>query len=104
MRFEEGQNAKDRGDVQISVPWAQGFHQTALKIAPKWVIAQGIEYYTITGQPAWYVNGSILYRFTSGSNIKIFAGQQQGGLRCVSGVCRIFPAFEGVRAELTLRY
>jgi len=104
MRFEEGQNVKDRGDLQVSVPWAQGFHQTALKIAPKWVIAQGIEYYTITGQPAWYVNGSILYRFTSGSNIKIFAGQQQGGLRCVSGVCRIFPAFEGVRAELTLRY
>jgi len=31
-------------------------------------------------------------------------GQQRGALKCVSGVCRFFPAFEGARTELIFRY
>lgn len=85
-------------------PWAQGEHQTALKVAPKWIISQGIEYTTYTGLPTWYVNGGVLYRFNSQSNIRLYAGQNRGGLRCVSGICRVFPAFSGARAELTLRF
>jgi hypothetical protein len=45
-----------------------------------------------------------VYRFTQKSNIKVLVGEQRGGLKCVSGVCRVFPAFEGARAELTLRF
>jgi Family of unknown function (DUF6029) len=100
-RKQEQENLNDvTGQVGT---WWQGFHNTAFKIAPKWVIAQGVEYLTLAGFPTVYVNGSLLYRFTSESNIKLLIGQQQGGLRCISGVCRIFPAFEGVRAELTIR-
>ena len=54
--------------------------------------------------PTYYNSGSVLYRFTNDSNLRLFVGQQRGGLRCVSGVCRVFPAFEGARAELTLRF
>jgi hypothetical protein len=85
-------------------PWAQGEHQTALKIAPKWVVSQGVEYTSYVGLPQWYVNGSVLYRFTSESNIRLYVGQNRGGLRCVSGICRVFPAFSGARLELTLRF
>jgi hypothetical protein len=46
----------------------------------------------------------VLYRFSSANNVKIFAGQQRGGLKCVNGVCKVFPPFEGVRAELTMRF
>jgi len=85
-------------------PWWQGEHQNALKVAPKWVVSQGFEYTTLVGFPTYYLNGSILYRFTSESNVRIFVGQNRGGLRCVSGVCRFFPAFSGARIELTLRF
>ena len=85
-------------------PWWQGEHQNALKIAPKWVLSQGFEYTTQIGLPTYYVNGGVLYRFTPESNIRIYAGQNRGGLRCVSGICRVFPAFSGARVELTLRF
>lgn len=85
-------------------PWWQGEHQNALKVAPKWVVSQGFEYTTYIGLPTYYVNGGFLYRFTSDSSIRVNVGQNRGGLRCVSGICRVFPAFSGARVELTLRF
>lgn len=102
-RIQERENIGDSSGFE-GQPWAQGEHQTALKVAPKWIVSQGIEYTTYTGLPAWYVNGGVLYRFTSQSNIRLYAGQNRGGLRCVSGICRVFPAFSGARAELTIRF
>jgi hypothetical protein len=101
-RIQEGENiagASFKGE-----PWWQGDHQTALKVAPKWVLSQGIEYTTYIGLPTYYVNGGVLYKFTSKSNLRLYAGQNRGGLRCVSGICRVFPAFSGARAELTIRF
>lgn len=85
-------------------PYFQGEFQNALKVAPKWVISQGFEYTTFNALPGTYFNGTILYRFTSQSNIRLYAGQNRGGLRCVSGICRMFPSFSGARVELTLRF
>jgi len=101
-RVQEGENI--RGGVFRGEPWWQGEHQNALKVAPKWVISQGFEYTTLIGFPTYYFNGTILYRFTSESNIRLYVGQNRGGLRCVSGICRVFPAFSGARIELTLRF
>ncbi len=84
--------------------WHEGENYVAVKIAPRWVLSQGFEYTTLVGQPSYYVNGSLLYKFTSGSNLRLFVGQQRGAFRCASGVCRYFPPFEGARAELTLRF
>ena len=93
-----------RGDSFTGEPWRQGEHQNALKIAPKWILSQGFEYTTQIGFPTYYLNGGVLYKFTSQSNIRVYAGQNRGGLRCVSGICRTFPAFSGARAELTIRF
>jgi hypothetical protein len=98
---QERENIRDTFEGE---PWRQGEHQTALKVAPKWILSQGIEYTTQVGLPTYYFNGGILYRFTSQSNIRLYAGQNRGGLRCVSGICRQLPAFSGARAELTLRF
>lgn len=100
LRRQEGENLRDAGEA----PWRQGENYTSLKIAPKWVFSQGVEYTTLLGQPTYYFNGSVFYRLTSDSNLRIFGGQQRGGLKCVSGICRVFPPFEGVRAELTVRF
>lgn len=101
-RQEDLQNV--RGSDPQGDPWWQGENQVALKVAPKWIFSQGFEYTTLIGQPTYYWNGGITYRFTSQSNVRLYAGQNRGGLRCVSGVCRDFPAFSGARAELTLRF
>jgi hypothetical protein len=84
--------------------WYEGENYVALRMAPKWVFSQGFEYTTLIGQPLTYFNGSVLYKFTSGSNVRVFVGEQRGAFRCASGICRFFPAFEGARAELTLRF
>jgi len=84
--------------------WFEGENYVAVRMAPKWVFTQGFEYTTLTGQPLLYFNGAVLYKFASGSNVRIFAGQSRAAFRCASGICRFFPAFEGARAELTLRF
>jgi hypothetical protein len=84
--------------------WSEGENYIALRMAPKWVFTQGFEYTTLIGQPRTYVNGAVLYKFTSGSNVRVFVGEQRGAFRCASGICRFFPAFEGGRVELTLRF
>lgn len=101
-RREENQNI--RSGSPNGEPWIQGEHYNAVKVAPKWVFSQGFEYTTFVGLPTYYVNGGVVYRFTSQSNIRAFVGQNRGGLKCVSGICRFFPAFSGARIELTLRF
>jgi hypothetical protein len=40
---------------------------------------------------------------TSASNLSLFVGQRRGAQRCVAGVCRVLPPFEGARLDFTLR-
>ena len=102
LRYEDSQNAI--GPRELSEPWHEGENYAALKIAPRWVLSQGFEYTTLVGLPTYYFNGSVRYNFTSDSNVVVFVGEQREGLRCVAGICRVFPAFEGARAELTARF
>jgi hypothetical protein len=106
LRREAHTNDDASGTEQF---WAEGENYVALKLAPKWVFTQGFEYTTEAvgqtyGTMVPYFNGSVLYKFTSSSNVRLFVGQQRGAFRCASGVCRYFPPFEGARAELTLRF
>jgi hypothetical protein len=84
--------------------WYEGENYVALRVVPRWVFTQGFEYTTMLGQPLLYFNGAVLYALTSSSNLRVFLGEQRGAFRCASGICRFFPAFEGARAELTLRF
>lgn len=109
MRYQENENQVEVVDPQGNTVfserrWVQGENYTALKVAPQWVITHGFEYTTQDGFATFYNNGSIFWRFTMQNNLRLFVGQQRGGLRCVSGICRLFPAFSGARIELTLRF
>jgi len=101
-REEQGQNL-DPTSYAYNY-WSEGENYVAVRMAPKWVFTQGFEYTTMVGQPLLYFNGAVLYKFTSSSNVRIFGGEQRGAFRCASGICRLFPAFEGARVELTLRF
>jgi hypothetical protein len=102
LRKEENQNV--RVPAEGAAFWREGESYVALKISPKWVFSQGLEYTSRIGFPTYYFNGAVQYRFTGGSDIRVFVGQQRGGLKCVSGICKVFPSYEGARAELTLRF
>ncbi|HEY1958107.1 MAG TPA: DUF6029 family protein [Polyangiaceae bacterium] len=112
VRYEAGQNVGPSGAEY----WVEGENYLGLSIAPKWVITQGFEYSTfnlpagvtfagIQNYPSWlYLSLGGTYKFTKDSNLRVFVGQQRGGLKCISGICRVFPPFEGARAELTVRF
>jgi hypothetical protein len=88
----------------VAQPWIELQQLVGIDYAPHLTFGAGFEY---TGNPQFaptYFNGVVGYNINSSSNISLFAGQRRGGLRCVSGVCRIYPPFEGVRLDATFRF
>jgi hypothetical protein len=86
------------------VPWLSGITTTGLQLGPSWNVTVGLEYDQNPAFPATYVSGQLRYNVSPSNNVSLFVGQQRGGLRCVSGVCRMFPPFEGARLESTFRF
>jgi len=86
------------------VPWNQGDELIGFDYAPHWSVALGFSYDTNPAVPPTYVNGQLGYRISSDSSLTLFVGQRRGALRCVGGVCRVFPPFEGAALDLTLRF
>lgn len=84
-------------------PWLQGTTITSLQLGADLNFAFGFEYDENPAFPDLYFNGQVRYNLDSASNLSLFVGQRQGGLRCVSGVCRVFPPFEGARLDATFR-
>jgi hypothetical protein len=102
-----------------SRPWNEGENYLALRWAPHYAFIFGYEYLGRRGcQPdpdidvCHYVSGGFQYRSASRDHaweqlldtVSIFVGQRRGAIRCVSGVCRQFPPFEGAKLELTSRF
>lgn len=85
-------------------PWVEGENYLSVLYSPKITAAFGYEYTTAFGDRKDFFNGQILYRFTSDKTVRVFFGQSRPALRCVSGVCRQFPAFEGAKIEAVLRF
>ena len=51
-----------------------------------------------------YPSGNLTWDLTDASSLRLFVGSARGGLKCVSGVCRAFPPFDGARLTATLRF
>lgn len=97
----------ERSEVQPFGPvaWREGTFTVGYRNRPKFAVGAVLDYTTEPGQPALFYPGVTgEWDFTEASILRIFAGSSRGGLRCVSGVCRIFPPFSGVKGTLTLRY
>lgn len=101
-------------------PWWEGENYLALQWAPRLSAAFGFEY---TSQPGcsrelkdgelcFFASGGLVWRGAQSDGIwgqlfnavNLFVGQRRSAIRCVSGVCRVFPAFEGARLELISRF
>jgi hypothetical protein len=86
------------------VPWFEGRQITSLNVGARWSFALGVEYDTSDLVPPTYFNGELRYRPTPATSLGLFAGQRAGALRCVGGVCRVFPPFEGARLDAVVRF
>jgi len=99
--------------------WVEGENYTALQWSPHVSATFGYEYTTQEGcEPGQteglchYFNGGLQWKSGSPEStleqifetVQLFVGQRRGGLRCVSGVCRFFPPFEGARLEIVSRF
>ena len=89
---------------QADEPWNEGEHVTGVEWAPRFSVAFGFEYSSNPQVPSTYLNGVASYRLSSDSSVSLFVGQRRGSLRCVGGVCRIYPPFEGTRLDVTARF
>ena len=69
----------------------------------------------VYGKPknvCYFYNGGLQWRAAGSGGVagqlldtvNLFVGERRGGLRCVSGVCRIFPPFSGAKSELVSRF
>lgn len=108
--------------------WREGQTYVALKYASKYSAVVGHEYSTRPSQitPAGvtaasndplrivrflptdgvqhFVNFGGQLKLSDAVMLRVLFGEQRAALKCVSGVCRFFPAFAGARSELIIRY
>jgi hypothetical protein len=96
---------RSKADPTANANWQEGSLQLGYRHRPHWAVSGILDYTTEKGQPqVWYPGASAEWEITPASNLRVFAGTSRGGLRCISGVCRVFPPFAGVKSTLTLRF
>jgi hypothetical protein len=103
-----GYHRRQYEPLTISQSWHEGENLLALNWSPHWSFIFGYEYQTRPGLPTHYFNGAIQFRSKSHEHwyeqltdlVRLYIGQRRAALRCVGGVCRVFPAFEGAKLEL----
>lgn len=98
--------------------WTEGSASLGFKRSPilsaavglEWSTRQSVRYEVGTEYPEYglfpfaSLRGNFFAFRRYQSSVALFAGGQRGGLRCLSGVCRLFPEFRGVRLDMTLRF
>lgn len=86
--------------------WNEGQVYLSAKHGNTWSVSLGYEYYTqmptIVRSHYFNVGGS--WRLSEAFRVRAFIGGQRAGIKCVGGVCRNFPAFDGAQIELVSRY
>ena len=102
-----GQHQERLKDVSpiLSERFREGSIDAGVRAWGRLAASAGYDYTTEPTQPKRdYFHGNVAWDLTPSSSLRLFAGSARGGLRCVSGVCRVFPPYEGVKLTLTLRY
>ncbi len=104
--FRQGENVTTGTPGNMTYPsWTEGDAYLALKWTPHLIGTVGYEWSTRPKVQAndHYFNGSLQWNITTASSLRLFVGGTRGGLKCISGICRDFPAFTGARLEVVVR-
>ena len=97
--------ATNIGLAELEDDYIEGTSYVTVNLPPHWSLTAQFEYLTSEGQQdKVFAGGFVQFKFTADSWVRVFAGKGKGGLKCSGGVCRIFPDFEGVKLESTVRF
>ncbi|HZF51883.1 MAG TPA: hypothetical protein VE093_24695 [Polyangiaceae bacterium] len=118
LQFQGVHRRRYEAQIAAESPWYEGENYTALQWSPHISAIFGYEYFvkpdpeTEEVHVDHYVSGG--FQWKSGSHeklwqqlfdtVQVFVGQRRGAVRCVSGVCRQFPPFEGAKLEIVSRF
>jgi hypothetical protein len=86
------------------VDYHWGTHIVGVDYAGKVSLSGAFEYDTDKATYDWYGWWQIKWFVRENLILAFLGGSQRGGLKCVGGVCKMVPAFAGVRTELVFRY
>jgi len=96
---------KNIGADSLAEGYYEGTFYLSVNLPPAWSITGQLEYLTNSATVQSTFPGAFLqWKPDSASFVRLFVGRSKGGLKCSGGVCRIFPDFEGVKLETTLRF
>ena len=86
--------------------WLEGQVYLSFKAAGVWSVAIGTEYYTKAPKSirANYFNVGGSWQILKNLLVRLFVGGQRAGIKCVNGVCRNYPGFDGARIEVVAKY
>ncbi|MCC6644311.1 MAG: hypothetical protein IT374_01910 [Polyangiaceae bacterium] len=90
--------------LQTPQPWREVENYVSILYSPRYTLAFGYEATTVKGRREDFYNALFQVRLSTDKIVRLYVGQSRQGLRCVSGVCRIFPAYEGAKLEAVLRF
>lgn len=96
---------KNIGAPSIQEGYMEGTFYLSVNLPPHWSITGQVEYLTdaATTNPT-FPGGFLQYKIDSQSFVRLFVGRSKGGLKCSGGICRVFPDFDGLKLETTLRF
>jgi hypothetical protein len=99
------QERQKRESQILDEAFREGTVSAGFRLRPWLSVAGGYDYTTEPTQPQRdYFHANVGWDITPSSSLRLFAGSARGGLKCVSGVCRVLPPFEGVKLTATLRF
>ena len=91
-RTQEGQDDFLRGTTLLGVE--QG---------GKWSLTGEFGYDTMQAEKddvqTLFFAGIVTYEPVDWANLRAVVGSERGGIKCIGGVCREYPAFQGARLE-----
>jgi hypothetical protein len=85
--------------------WNQGYAYLSLK-RTSITVSGGLEYYTLdpTFYQPYYFNASASWIASEALLVRAFVGGREAGLRCINGICRLYPGFNGINLEVIVHY
>ncbi len=101
----EGLHRRWDEDFFTGHPWTWSYGYLSLR-RHEWSLTLGDEYYSQFPSFDRVENPNIggSYSPTDRWTFRLFAGGRTAGLRCVNGICRNYPGFEGASVEVTARF
>lgn len=81
----------------------------SLHVSPRWVFTVLYDFtedpkiMTFKPQHDWW-GAQVEFRYAGANAVRVFYGQNKGGVKCAGGICRFFPPFEGLRVDCFIRF